>query len=1308
VNDDIQFPLELPICARLDEIEQTIQQHQVIVLSGETGSGKTTQIPKICLKAGLGQKRKIACTQPRRVAALSVAKRVAEELKVEFGAEVGAKIRFTDKTSRRTRIKFMTDGMLLSETQSDPTLREYDTIIVDEAHERSLNIDFLLGHLNQLRARRPDLKIIITSATIDTKKFSDAFDQAPIIEVSGRTYPVETIHAPLDELLEDSGEFTFVEGIAEATQRIVDEFGRGDILAFLPTEKDIRESMDLLEGRYGRRMEILPCFGRLSNADQQRIFSPSSRRKLILATNIAETSLTIPGIRFVIDTGLARISRYNPRGRTQRLPIVKVAQSSANQRKGRCGRVEDGICIRLYSESDYESRPEFSIPEIQRSNLADVILRMKAARLGDVETFPFIDPPSPQAITSGYKLLQEIGALDEERSLTPIGRKLSALPVDPTVGRMLIEAEKKGVVEQVLVIASALSIPDPRDRPMDQQAAARSAHAAFEHPDSDFLTLLNIWESYHGEFERLSQSRQRRFCKKHFVSYLRMREWRDIHDQLKKALIGYEKQNDLHPNSFQHANLDEQKKSRGATGPEYEAIHKSLLSGLLINVARKEQTNQYQAAANRKPMIFPGSSLFIKQANPRKGQRTSSVKANENRKKGPAWILSGEIVETSRLYARNIAIIDPAWISEIGAHLLSYSYSDPIFDPQEGRVAARESIRIHGLEIRAHRVSYLKVDRAKATEIFIREALLNEDYELEMPFLEANRKLKNRIQNAQTTTQISSWMGIEEAAYRFYESKLEAVASIHDLNRFLKSRDGRNGSFLQMSESDLLADASEKIDMDAFPEKVTLENELFPIEYVYAPGEENDGVTLKLPIGDSSALDSPMLDWLVPGHLEVKVLHLIRALPKDTRRPLQPLNTTAKAIAQKLRPTDESLLKSLARYLETEYGIETYASDWNESTLPPHLKTRVQVVNTKGETVAEGRDPDRVRERIREQQAALAKSKPDDTRGLWAAARKEHQRSIEALCDLGAITPAIEIGRSHGVPLRAYPGLRASGDALRIHLFDSEEDARHANLLGIERLLEIELRRELAWIESDLKEVERVGPVAVVFRPINELKKDVYQHIKKELCSHNLDTINSKQIQDVLQKAIQRSKGILYKVVDQLVNILNLRQQLVVDPNLYPRYQEDIDRLLPPDFLQRTPFPILTRFPVYLNCILKRNTKRIENPERDEKRFKTVERFRRQFASLEGKEIPRWTAKLSELKWMIEEFALSVFAQELGTAYPVSAKKLEGAFSKFGSNATPPTIAAASPRKNEKSATHAKPKDKPTKADLESLKKLFG
>lgn len=812
----LDFPPELPISARAEEISLAVQQHPVLVLSGETGSGKTTQIPKMCLAAGRGTAGRIACTQPRRVAALSISQRVADELGVPWGREVGCKVRFADHTSPATVIKYLTDGMLLAELQGDPLLREYDTIIIDEAHERSLNIDFLLGHLRQLRFRRPELRTIITSATIDTGAFSRAFDDAPIIEVSGRLYPVEIIYAPLDELGSDAAAgdepvtkaeaLHYVDGAVAAVERILRESSCGDVLVFMPAERDIRETRDLIDGRQFARTEVIPLFGRLSNSEQQRVFAPTQHRKIIIATNIAETSLTIPGIRFVVDTGLARISRYSAQARTRRLPIEPVSQSSADQRKGRCGRVSDGVCIRLFSEKDYLERPRFTQPEIQRANLADVILRMKVSGLGDIERFPFINAPPAKAVRAGYELLKELGAIvpggtlpcrgcegraepggsaDARLELTPVGRKLARLPVDPTVGRMILQADAEKCLREVLVIAAGLSIQDPRERPLDKQAQADAAHRRFAHPDSDFLTLLNIWEAFHDEFEAMTQGRMRRFCHEHFFSYIRMREWRDVHDQLVEVLG----ESDDFKTSSVHDGLPDGGASRSGGSkiknreskiefgtPAYRSIHRSILAGLLGNIAVwDEQNGRYKAAHDRKVALFPGSALYARPEARSRGRSTSAgPTADGEPRAGRAvrWIMAGEIVETTRLYARTVARMDPAWALDLGAHLLKISHAEPFWNAGAGRVLVRRRARLYGLELESRAVGYGRIDPVHATEIFIREGLVNDTITWPFDFLVHNRKVRDKVEIVLTRTRSSSYLDLDEAIYRFYAARL--------------------------------------------------------------------------------------------------------------------------------------------------------------------------------------------------------------------------------------------------------------------------------------------------------------------------------------------------------------------------------------------------------------------------------------------------------------------------------------------------------------------------------------------------------
>ncbi|MDP2138501.1 MAG: ATP-dependent RNA helicase HrpA, partial [Candidatus Didemnitutus sp.] len=939
----IEFPPELPISARADEIIGLLMRHQVLVLAGETGSGKTTQIPKMVLAAGGGMRGRIACTQPRRVAAASVSRRVAEEMNVTYGREVGCKIRFADQTSPETVIKFMTDGMLLAELQGDPELREYDAIIVDEAHERSLNIDFILGHLRRLRLRRPELKIVITSATIDTEAFSQAFDGAPIIEVSGRVYPVEVIWSPLEEMKGESDEYTYIDGAVEAVERVLNESSSGDVLVFLPTERDIRETRDLLEGRKAHPIEVVPLFGRLTNAEQQRVFSPTQKRKVVVATNIAETSLTIPGIRFVIDTGLARVSRYVPQSRTRRLPIEAVAQSSAEQRKGRCGRVSDGVCIRLFSEDDFNERPRFAQPEIQRSNLADVILRMKAFGLGDIEEFPFLNAPPTKGIRAGYGLLHELGAIDEAGVLTDLGRDLAHLPVDPTVGRMILQARQEKALREVLVIGAALSIQDPRERPLDKQEKADAAHRKFTHPDSDFLTLLAIWEAYHDEFEAMTLGKLRKFCTAHFLSFMRMREWRDVHAQLVDVIKGGEgfsfssvydgvpAAREKQPRRNKQREQPDSAQDLALTTPAYRAIHRSILSGLLGNIATRDEDGTYHAAQDRKVAVFPGSTLLERQE---RRKAIAPRKAPAAKLKEARWLMAAEIMETGRIYARTCARIDPHWVLDLAGHIMRTAHSEPFWSAEAGRVLVKERRRVYNLELETRSVSYGKINPVHATEIFIREGLVGDTITWPLEFIAHNRRLREETESVLTRLRSAGYMDVDEAVYRFYATRLTPpITDVPELVNFVRQRQAKEPGFLFMAEDNLKPPVEMEHDVQAFPDELPLENRALPLNYSYKPGQDDDGVTLRVGLDEASELAAATLDWAVPGHLLEKIELLLKALPKEQRRTLIPLGETARKIQSEIlllagRNPPPTLPAALAEVLTARLGVRIDPRIW--------------------------------------------------------------------------------------------------------------------------------------------------------------------------------------------------------------------------------------------------------------------------------------------------------------------------------------------------------------------------------------------
>ncbi len=1248
----ITYPEDLPIAARRKEIIAAIQTYPVIIIAGETGSGKTTQLPKLCLEAGVTH---IGCTQPRRVAALSISKRVAQELQVQWGKEVGCKIRFSDKTAPETTIKFMTDGILLAEVQSDPQLQAYDTLIIDEAHERSLNIDFLLGHLNQLRHQRPDLKIVITSATIDTEAFSRAFDNAPVIEVSGRTFPVETIYSPIDELAVDSGDFTPIDAVVESVKRILSETRSGDILIFLPTERDIREATDLLKDRLNTNAAILPLFGRLSAGDQQRIFTSIQNRKIVVSTNIAETSLTIPGIHYVIDTGDARISRFNPRTRTKRLPIESISQSSANQRQGRCGRMAEGICIRLYSETDFLKRAEFTPPEILRSNLAEVILRMQASRLGKIETFPFIDPPLPHAIRAGYQLLKELGALDKNENLTPLGQQLAQLPVDPIVGRMILQAFKEQALHEVLIIASALSIQDPRERPLEAKEAADQAHRKFIHPQSDLLTLLNIWNAYHDKCESMTQRNLRKFCKSHFLSYVRMREWRDIHAQLKGSLprTHKEKNRAFYQKSSFNSQDDAAWKFGGSA---YQAIHRSILPGLLVNIAYRDEGNLFRAAGDRKVMIFPGSGLFEKKAL-KPGKKTQKKKPAQLQKKRD-WIIAAEIVETNRLYARTTARIDPQWAVELGAHICKSSYSEPTYHPDSAWVLVKESIRIHGLEISQKRVSYGAINSQQATEIFIRSALVDDTLESPHPFLEHNRSLRKKIEALQTRLRSSDYLNLDEALYRFYTRHLQNVSSIHDLNRFCRNLKPKDKKCLFLQESDLLGKGIANIDRKAFPEKISLQNSALPLSYTYKPGEEDDGVTLSLSPKQARDLQKGMIDWLIPGHLEEKILHLLRNLPKHLRVKLLPIPEKVKKIARELKPTHQTLVESLSSYLKNEYNIDTISEDWHPENLPEYLKIRLNVVDSKNQTITTNRDFDQIQKALDQQEknASLKnKSLP------WKKAVDKWERPSLPTWDIDSLPERIEITQSSGIPVYAYPGLRVEEESVALRLFRDPTTAKTQTARGITKLLSIDLRYELAWLEKDLKDLSKLGLLAITLAPLETLKRQTYTHLHSFLCQRSVHPLTRSAYHKTLATAKDDSKGLLYRFMDQLESILKQRDSLLHSEKTYSGLKEDIERLAPSHFLLHTPFPQLQHFKRYFKAISIRLERARLKASKDAEKAALIRPYDQKLAQWieSSPKDPAVLEAINELRWMIEEFRVSLFAQELGTATPVSAVRLD-------------------------------------------------
>ena len=1309
----IEFPPELPISARADEITAAIAENQVVILAGETGSGKTTQIPKMCLAAGRGQRGRIACTQPRRVAALSISRRVAEELNVEWGREVGCKIRFNDQTTPATVIKFLTDGMLLAEVQGDPLLRDYDTVIIDEAHERSLNIDFLLGHLRTLRFKRPELKIIITSATIDTEAFSAAFDGAPIIKVEGRTYPVEVIYAPLDGFGSDYDEndeneeksdaaavasakaeaLHYIDGAVEAVERIAHESERGDVLVFLPSERDIREVGDLLEGRRLRDCEIVPLFGRLSNVEQQRVFAPTQRRKVVLATNIAETSLTIPGIRFVVDTGLARVSRYTAAARTRRLPIEPISQSSADQRKGRSGRVAEGVCIRLYSEKDFLERPRFTEPEIRRANLADVILRLKAFGLGDIERFPFINPPAPKAIRSGYVLLEEIGALATEetgdlvRPLTPVGRELARLPVDPTVGRMILQARTEKALREVLVIAAGLSIQDPRDRPMDKQQAADAAHRRFAHPDSDFLTLLNIWEAFHDEFERLTQAKLRRFCRDHFLSYTRLREWRDVHAQLLDTLREREafRMSSIYDGTREHAERNPDQPLAFGT-PGYRAIHRSILSGLLGNIAQLDEDNGgYKATNDRRVGLFPGSVLFRREE-PKRGKPDPAA-APKKGPKTPRWIMAAEMMETTRLYARTCARLDPLWALDLGAHVVRVAHSEPFWNEEAGRVMVKQRTRLYGLELESRAVGYGKINPVHATEIFIREALVNDTVVFPLDCLLHNRAVRAKIENALTRTRDTGYLNLDEAIYRFYAARLVAeenpqhISSVAELVDLVRERRGAEPDFLMLEPEDLRDPETLQHDAVAFPEALPLANSALPLAYSYKPGQADDGVTLDVNVRDAATLTVAALDWAVPGHLEAKVEHYLRALPKELRRAFVPLNETAKKfvgwVAARDRLTDrrETLTEALAAELRERFRLGVQAKIWDDKPLPDHLRVRVRVVNDNGVELCASRELAEIhaalQQRGREATVAVAKAEPE----VWRRARAQWEKPPQTTWTFGDIPPRVRVSEQAGVPVEAFPALVVENGGVALRLARTPEEAQAATARGLSALLESHVRYELGWLERDLKALRELGALLATLVPLVDLQTHALGSIRAWVCdAKRVGALTTTTFGAAVDRAKADLRGLVPRYVEQLREMLTLRLALEVHATPYAGLAGDLAALLPADFVRTTPYAQLAHFPRYLKAMKQRADRWRQNPVKDTERARQLAPYVAAAAKLRDRE------EGGAFRWWVEEFRVSLFAQELGTAEPVSAVKLDRWLASFGKVGSVETKSEAPPK----------------------------
>ena len=1317
---NIRYPEDLPISIRRAEIIETILRNQVVIIAGETGSGKTTQLPKMCVEAGLAARGVIGCTQPRRVAATSISKRVAQELGASWGREVGCKMRFSDDTSRETLVKFMTDGILLAEIQSDPRLNAYSALIVDEAHERSLNIDFLMGYLHGLLKRRSDLKLIITSATIDTAAFSKAFNDAPILEVSGRLWKVDVRYQPPETFLntpETDGESpSHIEAAVLATENALIESHDGDVLVFMPTERDIRETREFMEDRLGRGTEVLGLYGRMPSADQQRIFAPGPRRRVIIATNVAETSLTIPRIRYVIDSGLCRMSRYNPRTRTKRLPVEEISQSSANQRAGRAGRIAEGIAIRLYSEEDFQKRSPFTQPEIQRANLAEVILRMKAFGLGEIETFPFIDKPQQAAIRAGYRLLHELGALTESNALTPLGKELARLPVDPTLGRMLLQSRLEGVLEHMLVIASGLSIPDPRERPEDMKEAANTAHQKFTVKDSDFLSYLQIWKYCPAAEGKTGANSLRKFCKSHFLSFTRMREWRDIHRQLSEVFaqdlkaieakkepsshLMREPQAALHPPHPSSAKAkhgaalpkagvsaagNNERISKSARQPDpgedewatlSRGIHRSILSGLLGHIAQKDGRNQYKASGSRLLTIFPGSALYLRSRPANKNREVTQPDSTKEKKQAqPEWIIAAEVVETSQLFARTVAKIDPEWAVELGAHLCEKRYHEPFWSAKSSRVLCVERILLHGLLISKRHADYGKIDPAHATELFIRGALLAEDAHIPLPFFKENGKTRSRIETALTRVRHHQAQDLDEAMYRFYSTRIKNVSSVHDLNRLHAEKTHSNPDYFHVAESELVGETDTSVDREQFPDKIALGTSVLPLSYAFSPGEESDGVTVQVPLPVASQLTSGQIQWMVPGLRQEQINALLRALPKAIRRQLAPLDERAQEVTREFDPGRGDFQTALATFLSRKYRVQINATDWPEDCLPKHLRPRVEVVDNHKRAILSGRDIGVIKEQV---------NKHDHRSNSWLKIANQWERSGLTNWSIGDVPESIFVEEIGGAPLHAYPGLEASGESVNLRLFRTLNEARESNPKGIRKLVELAIAKDLSMLR---RELQRIGHKVTSAKSGNQktlaksgfanlsiqLKATGTQHtadpdvFEKTALQRILDhafqwnpliALQHKSFEDFVDSGRRALPGLCYELSEYCRQITEMREKVLSSPKRFKGMEAEVERIAPTNLLSHTTFSRLQHIPRYLKAVLVRAERAILKPAKDAERQAQLSIF----TNWERK-VPE--ARHSEFRWLLEELRVSIFAQELGTTESVSVQRLKslGSFS---------------------------------------------
>ncbi|NDL71919.1 ATP-dependent RNA helicase HrpA [Vreelandella alkaliphila] len=1242
----LDYPAELPVVERREDILKAIRDHQVVVVAGETGSGKTTQLPKICLELGRGRKGLIGHTQPRRLAARSVAGRLAEEMSVPLGEQVGYQVRFNDQSSPNTLVKLMTDGILLAETQHDPLLLRYDTLIIDEAHERSLNIDFLLGYLKRLLPKRPDLKVIITSATIDVDRFAAHFGSAkrpaPVVEVSGRTFPVDVHYRPLARSEEDEDDRTLQEGILHAVREIetIERekgwlHGPRDVLVFLPGEREIRETADTLRRADLPGTEILPLYARLSNEEQNRVFASHRGRRIVLATNVAETSLTVPGIRYVIDPGLVRISRYSYRAKIQRLPIEPISQASANQRKGRCGRVAEGVCIRLYDEEDFLARPAFTDPEIQRTNLASVILSMLALKLGSIEAFPFVDPPDSRFVKDGFRLLFELGAVDEQQRLSPLGRKLAKLPIDPRLARMVLAGAEQGSLRDVLIVVSALAIQDPRDRPADKRQAADQAHQRWHDPDSDFVALLNLWHGIENAREALSGNQLRRWCREHYINYLRMREWHDTFRQLRQLLRDMDINVPAPPVKDEDESEEQAKQMRRKTSGK---LHQALLSGLLSNLGTLLENREYLGARNRKFMIHPGSGLA---------------------KKTPKWVMAFELIETTKLFARTVAKIDPQWIEPQAQHLVKSSYSEPHWEMKRAQVVAFEQVTLFGLPIVARRrVHYGPIAPQESRELFIRRALVEGEFQTKGEFFAHNRALIEEVEALEDRVRRRDILVDEETLFAFYDERIpHDIVNGKGFEHWRKQVERESPDLLKFDIDALKTRDANDVTQAQYPDHLTLAGVAYPVSYHFDPDAEDDGVTLTVPAAMLPQLPVYALEWLVPGLLREKCIALLKSLPKSIRRQVVPIPDWVDAALETLVPDQRPLTEALAEFIRRRTGTRVHPDDWRLDLLAPHLLMNVRVVDHAGKTLGQGRD---VRALERRFEAAAS-------------------AGVQVLADQASQAPALEglpseplpesrVTTQAGIRVEAYPALVTEGARFKVALFDHPAKAAVAHQDGVARLA-------IAHQPEQVKAIKRLPGVekcALLFAKVGSkqaLVDDLLLAVFTQVVAQHPLPRSEKALRERLEASeanlLEYAKTLLTTVEAALKGHLAVTKVLKGKLNfalalVYSDVSAQMQRLVYPGFI-RDAGEWLTEYPRYTESALIRLEKAARERGRDQMMMHDIQSLEARFDARRKSE-RRGAAEDPELVafgWWIQELRVSLFAQQLGTKMPVSVKRLE-------------------------------------------------